>query len=506
MQTQQRRADLSAFVSILILSLILVVAPLSQTAMAQISGGDAGSNPSPGMWVPLVSGTSSLLWDVHGSASFALTVGMNGTFLVYDGSQWDLVFTPSTLPLYGVWGSAPDEVFLVGASGRTFFFDGEVVTQLPFVTGVALRAVWGTAPDDVFAVGDNGTTLRFDGERWNLVLSGTASRLLDVYGLAGGPVIAVGNAGTILRLAGDAWELEPTPTTANLFGIWVRSQDDAFAVGNGGTVFRYDGNTWQIMETPTTANLLAVWGVSDSQVYAVGDNGTLLSFDGTKWSLSHLGTTASLKGIHNGFVVGANGTIRLNDTLIPTVTPFFAAVSATVAQNDVALTWRVRDESPKGGFMVYRQIDGLPETIVAGPLAPDARQLQDDGLVSGHTYRYTIGALVGDGEEVKSQVAAVRIDAIPAPPPEISRVFPNPFALSTTLDFSLPQADLITVSVYDVQGKQVTTLAAKSFPSGAHSISWNGRDANGRRVSAGTYFFKLHTGDTAIARKVVLVR
>jgi len=41
---------------------------------------------------------------------------------------------------------------------------------------------------------------------------------------------------------------------------------------------------------------------------------------------------------------------------------------------------------------------------------------------------------------------------------------------------------------------------------GVHTVAWDGRDGNGRQVSAGTYFYKLATPGAAITRKMVVVR
>ena len=96
--------------------------------------------------------------------------------------------------------------------------------------------------------------------------------------------------------------------------------------------------------------------------------------------------------------------------------------------------------------------------------------------------------------------------AIPSPPLEILGVFPNPFAASTRIDFSLAQPGNVKVSVYDVRGKFVARINDTQLREGEQSVIWNGRDAKGQRVSAGTYFFKLETRGTVLTRKVVVVR
>jgi flagellar hook assembly protein FlgD len=63
------------------------------------------------------------------------------------------------------------------------------------------------------------------------------------------------------------------------------------------------------------------------------------------------------------------------------------------------------------------------------------------------------------------------------------------------------------VSVYDVRGMRVATLARRDFPAGSHAIDWDGRDTAGRDVPAGVYFCQLQVGgQAAAARRIVRVR
>ncbi len=83
---------------------------------------------------------------------------------------------------------------------------------------------------------------------------------------------------------------------------------------------------------------------------------------------------------------------------------------------------------------------------------------------------------------------------------------PNPFQGNTKLAFSLESAGEVALRVFDVSGRQVTTLASGRMEGGRHEATWDGTDAQGRPVAAGVYFYRLATPGTILMRRMVLTR
>jgi plastocyanin len=81
--------------------------------------------------------------------------------------------------------------------------------------------------------------------------------------------------------------------------------------------------------------------------------------------------------------------------------------------------------------------------------------------------------------------------------------FPNPFRSSTTINYLLPQPGPAAISVVDAAGRVVRALRA---PSGASSLSWDGRDDAGRALSPGVYFVRLSTASGTMNAKVLQQR
>ncbi len=84
--------------------------------------------------------------------------------------------------------------------------------------------------------------------------------------------------------------------------------------------------------------------------------------------------------------------------------------------------------------------------------------------------------------------------------------YPNPFNPSTTIEFQLPKPSDVTVKIYNVLGREVYTLADRTFQPGQHTLLWNGLDHNGQPVSSGMYLYRIVAGDFVDVKKALLVR
>ena len=84
--------------------------------------------------------------------------------------------------------------------------------------------------------------------------------------------------------------------------------------------------------------------------------------------------------------------------------------------------------------------------------------------------------------------------------------FPNPFNPTTTISFSIPNDSNIELSIYNIKGQKVKTLANEQYSKGEHSIVWNGDDDKGKSVSSGIYFYKLRTKEDSKIRKMILIK
>jgi len=91
----------------------------------------------------------------------------------------------------------------------------------------------------------------------------------------------------------------------------------------------------------------------------------------------------------------------------------------------------------------------------------------------------------------------------PAIPASIQIVgnYPNPFNPSTTINFMLNRAGSARLTVYDITGRAVTTLAEQSFTAGQHSIVWNAQG-----LASGIYLVRLESAGQFDTHKITLLK
>ena len=77
--------------------------------------------------------------------------------------------------------------------------------------------------------------------------------------------------------------------------------------------------------------------------------------------------------------------------------------------------------------------------------------------------------------------------------------YPNPFNPSTTIDYSLSSEAFVSLSVFDVLGREVSTLVNQRQYAGSHTVRWNAGSA-----SSGVYFYTLAVEGSTLTRKMIL--
>ena len=210
--------------------------------------------------------------------------GTNGTILRYDDGAFEQLETPGSGVVFGIWGTAPDDVWAVGGGfgggggGFVWRLDGDVWIEVSDVpedvrtSGTSFK-VAGRDADDVWISCSSGTMLHWDG---------AALGREDVTEAADDPLfsvscnaercVAVGGTtnGGIYENSGEGWV-----STAGQDGpVWrgvVMTETGGEVVGLFGTMLRDDGGEWvSDPQELSTENLHAVWIDQDGGAWAAG--------------------------------------------------------------------------------------------------------------------------------------------------------------------------------------------------------------------------------------------
>lgn len=83
----------------------------------------------------------------------------------------------------------------------------------------------------------------------------------------------------------------------------------------------------------------------------------------------------------------------------------------------------------------------------------------------------------------------------------LSQNFPNPFNPSTNIRFSLPRTSHVRLTIYDVLGKEITTLVNNELAAGTHTLAWNASN-----LASGIYLYKIEADNFNKVNKMLLLK
>ena len=95
---------------------------------------------------------------------------------------------------------------------------------------------------------------------------------------------------------------------------------------------------------------------------------------------------------------------------------------------------------------------------------------------------------------------------------EIPRTFalrqnvPNPFNPVTVIQYQLPSEAHVTIDVFNIAGKLVTTLVNEEQDAGVKVVTWDGRNGAGEKVASGIYMYRMQAGDHTSRKMMVLLK
>lgn len=89
---------------------------------------------------------------------------------------------------------------------------------------------------------------------------------------------------------------------------------------------------------------------------------------------------------------------------------------------------------------------------------------------------------------------------------ELFQNYPNPFNPSTTIRYSVPVSSAVKISVFNVLGQRIATIADQVHEAGNYSVVWNGRNDRQQPVSSGIYFYWLETDGLRLSKKMLIIK
>lgn len=196
-----------------------------------------------------------------------------------------------------------------------------------------------------------------------------------------------------------------------------------------------------------------------------------------------------------------------------------AYFKATPSDKGINLAWELSGDELPLGFNLYRQemrSDTGGDSSRAGVLWGDRATLEtrinqspitgsgvyhylDDGVSGGGTYRYRLEAITEYGLENLASCEGTMGDG--AVSFNLSQNYPNPWSGSTTLGFTLSQAGMVLLELYDISGRMVEGIVEGQYSAGEHSLVLSDEG-----LESGLYLLRLTCGERSAARIMVLMK
>ena len=83
----------------------------------------------------------------------------------------------------------------------------------------------------------------------------------------------------------------------------------------------------------------------------------------------------------------------------------------------------------------------------------------------------------------------------------LSQNFPNPFNPFSVINYSIPNDAKVIIKIYDILGREITTLVNEFKTAGKHTTQFDGSN-----LTSGVYFYSLTAGDNRQVKKMILAK
>lgn len=266
-----------------------------------------------------------------------------------------------------------------------------------------------------------------------------------------------------------------------------------------------------------SADVSLSWG-DDDQVYDLSNITVVHGTHGGAWGLeNNSGGTGGWPSGHSGwgwgYVTGTNFTSFSDFTLgnktggsnpLPVqINSFAASIEGTKA----VLNWTTATEVNNYGFEVQRckTAQAAQEWGKIGFVkgngnsnSPKEYSFIDNNQPSG-IVKYRLKQIDLNGKFEYSKEVEVNI-AVPSIL-SLNQNYPNPFNPVTIITYSIPKQGLVTIKVFDVLGKEVSTIVSEVKEPGNYQATFDGS-----KLPSGVYIYRLHSNNFVINKKMLLIK
>jgi len=354
----------------------------------------------------------------------------------------------------------------------------------------------GTMESGVFRSTDNGTS-------WTVINNGLNHKLIYSLAASGSNIFVGIPTGLFVSTnSGESWN--PTNIVGPVLSIIVNASNILASSNNSIWRSTNNGLSWEKLSTSYGGYSIATYGTnifvgSSGYVHRSTDNGTT-------WSSIKIGEPyLTLKvtalaiidtilfagfegaGVYRSTDSGLNWT-KVNNGL----TKEFVQSLVAYGNNLFAGTYQ--------GYVFLSTNNGTNWSYVGHGLANGSRNYIYSLAISGNNifagimvsgvWRRPLSEMITSVERTSSEIPTSF---------NLSQNYPNPFNPSTTISFSIPTSEFVTLKVYDVLGRELATLVNENLSAGNYSYNFDASN-----LTSGVYLYKLQAGKYSETKKMIL--
>jgi FlgD Ig-like domain/Fibronectin type III domain len=205
-------------------------------------------------------------------------------------------------------------------------------------------------------------------------------------------------------------------------------------------------------------------------------------------------------------VSSGTATIINDDILLNWIPVYNPPQNGSVNSNTGLVSWDPPEPYPGAvliGYNIY--LDGVFLAFVT------ETSYQLENLVNGMQYTVGITAVYEGGFESDFVTLDFLYSGTGAgnnliTATELIGNYPNPFNPNTNISYSIKEAGLVKIDVYNSKGQFVRTLVSESKETGNYTVNWNGTDETNKSVTSGVYFYKMKAGKFVSTKKMILMK
>ncbi|MBE2218058.1 MAG: T9SS type A sorting domain-containing protein [Ignavibacteria bacterium] len=360
-----------------------------------------------------------------------------------------------------------------------------------------------------YACGDIGTIIRTTngGINWTALVSGTNEVLTS---MAVNPaninvVYAAGFSGVLLKTtnAGNNWVLQTAGGSYN--AIVFKDANTGVAAGLGGIMYRTTngGNNWVSLDPGIGSVTISTLYIGGGVLFGGCASGKIIKStnNGLNWTNYQTPSSFSFYSIYfpndvTGYAVDNTGKVfkSSNSGVNWSQISVHSGTKFTITRNGIDL------------FMCGVQGKILKSTNNGVNWITQNTGTSIDFYAMQFVNAY-VGFAVGEGGAIyrtSNGGEPIGINTVSSEVPadfSLSQNYPNPFNPATNLEFSVPAAEFVNITVYDALGKQVSIVVNEHLQAGKYKADFDGSNLN-----SGIYFYTLKAGPFTETKKMILLK